>query len=574
MHHIEFDSERDMNEFIFGHLATPQQRFEYVRNNRRGVRHQHKLTPIAPRPGSRPTVSVTIALPQPIERVACVIFEPDEVAIPLVQIDTEWDALNWQYLQTWSAELPAQAADTLVRYQVQVYTVGSAEPFVADEGEIFSYYVSDHGAPEWTAEAIIYQIFPDRFHPGSGRDWHPAERLDEIFGGTLRGIIENLDYIAGLGFNCIWLNPFFPDKSHHGYHATDYFSVNPRLGTEADLRELLDLAHGKGMRLILDFVANHWGSGHETFQQALQDKNSPYYDWYHWIEWPHDYHTFFGVMELPKVNVANQGVRNHLFEAARYWADFGFDGYRLDYALGPSHDFWTEFYAAVKRHKPEAWLFGEAVSTPTIISSYQGRFDGCLDFILLQALRDTFAFGSMNVGQFDAFLRQHEQFFPEEFGLLGFLDNHDMNRFLWLTQGDVRKLKLAALCQFTLKGAPVVYYGTEVGLSQLRDAVYPDGRHVMEESRLPMLWGEEQNTELREYYRWLVHFRRKHAVLWQGARETVHVDAAAQTYAYVRTNEAETILVAFNLSEEPRTFTAAGRKVALEGMTGSVVILD
>ena len=96
----------------------------------------------------------------------------------------------------------------------------------------------------------------------------------------MRGIIEQLDYVADLGFNCIWLNPFFPDDTHHGYHATDYFQVNPRLGTMAEMRELVAAAHARGIRLLADFVANHWGRNHPTFQAALADRDSEYHDWY------------------------------------------------------------------------------------------------------------------------------------------------------------------------------------------------------------------------------------------------------------------------------------------------------
>lgn len=560
-----------MNEFIFGSLATLEQRVAYSMRRQQGVWHHNWLEPRAPAPGQSPLLKVRIALPLAVERVVCTFSEPEQLALDLEAGPVQWDLLNWSYYQIWQIKLPARPAGTIVRYQLFAFPTHSAEPVPADEGSTFSYQVNTLSPPAWSREAVIYQVFPDRFHPGKGRDWLPVNSLSDIHGGTLRGIYEQLDYIAGLGFNCIWLNPFFPDDTHHGYHATDYFSVNPRLGSEADLRRLVEGAHARGIRLLLDFVANHWSNQHATFSEAQRNPESDYVNWYRWLQYPDDYETFFGVRELPQLNVDYPPVRAYLLDAARYWlTEFGFDGYRLDYALGPSHDFWTEFRAAVKESNPDAWIFGEVVETALTQLSYEGRLDGCLDFLLLQALRDTFAFGSMNVSGFDNFLGLHEQFFPDHFSRPSFLDNHDMNRFLWLAGNDRRKLKLAALCQFTLAGPPVVYYGTEVGLSQQRDIAWPDGRHVMEESRPAMLWGDAQDGELRDYYRWLIHFRRLHPVLWRGRRQTVHLDETAGTYAYLREDENESILVALNLSSASQTVVALGQSVTLEPWGGEV----
>jgi cyclomaltodextrinase / maltogenic alpha-amylase / neopullulanase len=563
-----------MNEFIFGSLATLEQRVAATMRRQSGVWHDNWLEPRAPAAGQAPWLKLRIAVGVPVDRVVCAFSEPEPLTLELQPGPVGWDLLSWSYYQVWQRELPAQPAGTLVRYQLFAYPAGSQDPIPADEGATFSYRVGTAAPPAWSRKAVIYQVFPDRFHPGCGRQWLPASSLSDVHGGTLAGIYEHLDYIAELGFNCIWLNPFFPDDTHHGYHATDYFSVNPRLGSAADLRRLVDGAHERGIRLLLDFVANHWSNQHATFVEAQQDPDSDYVNWYRWRQYPDDYETFFGVRELPQVNVDYPPARAYLLDAARYWlTEFGFDGYRLDYALGPSHDFWTDFRAAVKQANPDAWIFGEVVESPSTQLSYEGRLDGCLDFLLLQALRDTFAFGSMPVSAFDNFLHLHEHFFPAHFSRPSFLDNHDMNRFLWLAGNDKRKLKLAALCQFTLSGPPVVYYGTEVGLSQARDIAWPDGRHIMEESRAPMLWGEAQDADLRDYYRWLVHFRRRHPVLWRGCRETVHLDDEAGTYCYLRADENESLLVSLNLSDATRSVSVRGHSVTLAPWSGEVLQL-
>lgn len=541
-----------MREFAFGTLSTLDLRTAYEADRRRGVRHLHQMAPRAPQEGQQPVVTATTQLEHAITAVSIHIHQPDTLTIPMQLVATDWDVFNWHYIQTWQAPMPAYDDGTLVRYTISAELAHSGEQISADNGATFAYLVGDPAEPAWAKEAIVYQVFPDRFYPGDGRSWNPTTSLSDIYGGTLRGIIDKLDWIADLGFNAIWLNPFFPDDSHHGYHATDYFTVNPRLGTLDDIRELVTKAHAHGIRLILDFVANHWGSQHATFQAAQQDKNSEYYDWYNWLDWPHDYETFFGVMDLPQINVDHPAARAHLFASVRFWlADIGFDALRLDYALGPSHDFWTELRQVVKAISPDIWIFGEVVETPATLLTYEGRLDGCLDFVLMQAIRDTFAAGHMSITAFDSFLTQHEQFIPRYYSLPSFLDNHDTNRFLWLAGNDKRKLKLAALCQFTLRGAPIVYNGTELGVTQEMAMWNPDSAG-MEECRRPMPWGEE-DADLLDFYKWLIAFRRQHPVLWQGQRRTLHVDGSSDTYAYLVSDSSEAVLVAFNLSDDAHT---------------------
>ncbi len=550
-----------MNETIFGSLSTDAKRLAYVQAQTAGFTHRSRLQPMAPGPRDVPVLTATVQLPQRIARVECVVSAPETAVYPLTPVKTEWDTLNWNYVQTWEATLPPQPAGTLVRYRLCAYPADGSDPIWADDGATFSYLVNEMVLPQWAREAVVYQVFPDRFNPGNGRSWNNANHLSDIYGGTLRGIIEKLDYIADLGCNVIWLNPFFPDKTHHGYHATDYFSVNPRLGSMADMEELIANAHRRGIRLLLDFVGNHVGSDHPYFQDALARRDSAYHDWFCWRSWPDDYVAYYEVKELPELNTENPAVRDYLFRSVQFWLEKGFDGLRIDYTLGPSHDFWTALRAVVRQTRPDAWMFGETVHTPPTQLSFDGRFHGNLDFLLAQKLRDTFAFNTMTVSEFDAFLALHEAYFPPHVSRPSFLDNHDMNRFLWIAKGDKRKLKLAALCQFTLSQPPVVYNGTEVGLSQERAIGDPDS-HGMEECRQPMPWGEE-DQELLAYYRQLAQLRRGHPVLRQGQRHTLHVDDAAGTYAYAVMDGEEAVVVAFNLSDAPRQIrvTLPGQEV-------------
>lgn len=562
-----------MVEFVFGSLATTERRVQYLKNRVRGVRYDNSLHPFMPQAEDSPVVEVVVGLDEAVTAVTLHINTPHlQTTVPMSLVQTDWDVLTWSYHQRWQGKIPAQPQGTCVQYRMEAHLRHSQTTVWANNGETFSYLVGANATPEWAKSAIIYQIFPDRFAIGNGRSLPQLDSLNAIHGGTIRGIIEKLDYVADLGFNAIWINPFFPDDTHHGYHATDYFAVNPRMGTLEDVRELVRECHQRGIRLILDFVANHWGSKHPTFQSAQADKNSPYYDWYLWQEWPHTYTTFFGVQDLPQLNVENPEVQAHLFKSIRFWlGDVGFDGVRLDYVLGPTLNFWTAFRHVVQEVKPDAWLFGEAVHTPETQLGFNGRFHGALDFVLAQSMRQLFAYGDTSLLAFDNLLIQHEHFFPPEFDQPSFLDNHDMDRFLFICDHDIRKLKLAALCQFTLKGQPLVYYGTEVGMSQ-KQPIHDATSQGMAECRQPMIWGEGQNKELLAYYKWLIHFRREHPVLWQGERHTVHLSTEQRTYAYTVSNEQEAVLVVMNFSEETQTLTVKGKTFTLEPWSGDVQV--
>ena len=326
--------------------------------------------------------------------------------------------------------------------------------------------------------------------PGDGVPWKKPTNLSGFFGGTLRGAIQKLDYIQSLGCNAVWLSPLFASPSHHGYDGTDYYTVEPRFGTNAELIELIEKAHQRGMRIILDFVANHWSNQHPTFQAAQHDPDSEYRAWYTWQHWPDEYTSFFGVKGMPQLNLKHKPTSDYLLRCVQHWLRKGVDGYRLDYAPGPPRTFWADFRQACKAVNPDAFLFGEVVSHSEVIASYIPHFDGCLDFLLADALRRTFVLETSTPLEFEAFLAAHEMYFPKDFSLPAFLDNHDMTRILYLAGEDKAKVRLAALVLFTLSAPPVIYNGTEVGVSQRN----PLGR--FEEARLPMPWGDEARRKL------------------------------------------------------------------------------
>ncbi len=545
------------SDFIFGTMATDELRLAALRERGRGLRHDGAITPRDPQPGEPVTIAVMAGEDVSAARVwvsyATDGREPgeDSEAVALARTGTAWDTLGWGYRERWAGPLPAQPEGTLLRYRVWARTpagetVGADRDPETGEPAHFAVAFDRETVPAWLREAVIYQIFVDRFAPGDGGPWRPDQPLDGFWGGTLRGVIDALPYLSDLGVTCLWLSPIFPSPTHHGYDATDYVTIEPRLGTEDDLVALIEAAHHHGMRVLLDFVANHVSNEHPAFLRARHDPDAPERSWFTFRP-DGAYRAFFDVATMPQLDPDDPGARAMLIEAARYWLDRGVDGFRLDYANGPSHAFWAAFRRATRAVAPASATIGEVVESAVVQRSYEGRLDGTLDFLLLQQLRAFLAFERIDPAAFHRFLTRHLAFFPADFLLPSFLDNHDMNRFLWVVRGDTRRLKLAALLQFTLPGPPIIYYGTEVGVSQGHDLQYPDGSRRPEESRTPMRWGEEQDADLLAFYRRLIAWRRANVGRLGGERS---LRLATPEGGYVSLIGSD-LLLAINRSDAP-----------------------
>ena len=570
------------NDFVFGTLATEALRHQRTLSLRQGVIHDNQRIPRDPQPGQEIIVEIT-AGPAHNGETAWLYWTTDGsdpvgqhgkaasgFATSMLPGDTNWDTELWGYIQGFSGRIPGQEDGTVVRYRTSLDDSEDGEVF-ADNRATFAFFVSNDPTPDWAKDAIIYQVFVDRYHPGKGCAWNQPETLGGFFGGSLRGITEKLDYIQEIGFNALWLSPIFPSPSHHGYDATDLCSVEPRLGTLQDFQDLLKEAHCRKMRILLDFVPNHISDQHPIFQDAATKPASPYKNWFNFTEWPTEYETFFGVKSLPQLNLQYPEARRYVIDAALFWLRQGVDGFRLDYAIGPVQEFWAEFRKETRKENPVCWTFGEVVDPPDVQRSFEGLLDGCLDFVLLEAIRQTFAFETWSVQRFASFLDRHEAYFPEKFSRPSFLDNHDMNRFLWAADGDLRKMKLAAMCQFSLEGAPIVYYGTEVGLSQERD-VRQGTLGIPEESRLPMLWGDPQDQELRAYYQQLCQSRNKLDCLKRGFRETVYADD--QIFAYWRKSEADKALIIMNIGSTTKNYLLPSDPMNIFFKTGEAKLIS
>lgn len=412
--------------------------------------------------------------------------------------------------------------------------------------------------PEWVKDAIFYQIFPDRFANGDPDNdppnvvrWGAAPTVWGFQGGDLKGIMQRFDYLLDLGINAIYLNPIFQATSTHRYNTTDYFKIDTQLGTLDDFRNLIKLAHSKGVRIILDGVFNHCGRGFFAFNDILENQEySPYRNWFYINRFPieayswgeaSDYLGWWGMKSLPKFNTNNPQTRKYLLDIARYWIEQGADGWRLDVPNEINDDnFWAEFRQTVKSTNPEAYLVGE-IWTPDQRWVGEGHFDGLMDYPIMDAVVGLLASRSLDAAHFAEKVEGLLSYYPREnadamYVLLG---SHDTERILTKMGNDIKKVRLAYLFQFAYPGAPAIYYGDEIGLVGGKDPA----------CRGAFLWDQSSwNQNLRNYVKSLVSLRKQHAALRRGEYLRVDLEANTACYAFARTIPEESVLVIMNAS--------------------------
>ena len=354
-------------------------------------------------------------------------------------------------------------------------------------------------APKWVSQACVYQIFPDRFRR-SGRvpaqqnltfePWNQSPTQLGFKGGDLFGVIDSLDYIQGLGINCIYLNPIFSSSANHRYHSYDYFQVDPLLGGNEALEDLINELHRRGMRIILDGVFNHCGRGFWAFNHLLENgQSSPYKDWFHVHQWPLKpfpkvneecgYSCWWNDPALPKFNHCFSPVREYLMRVATYWIDKGIDGWRLDVPDEIPIDFWDEFRIEVKNKNKEAWILGEIWGDAKLWLDGK-KFDGVMNYRIGWAIlcwlgneklnnryqNPLYPLKAIDGKKFIEILQLSFSSYAPQFSKshLNLLDSHDVPRALNTLNGDIKALKLALFLLYIQPGATCVYYGTETGL--------------------------------------------------------------------------------------------------------------
>ena len=430
--------------------------------------------------------------------------------------------------------------------------------------------------PGWVPDAVFYQIFPDRFArsarlvpPGPYEAWDAPPTHHGFKGGDLFGIAERLPELVELGISALYLTPIFASASNHRYHAYDYMVVDPLLGGDAALRELLDTAHGLGVKVILDGVFNHSGRGFWPFHHVVENgRQSPYVGWFHLDPevlageqtlnpYPDrggpplhhasaGYKAWWGMPALPKLNVENPGMREYLMTVAEHWLRFGIDGWRLDVpAEIEDPTFWPEFRRRCRAIDPEAYLVGEIWDeAPDWLRG--DRFDALMNYPLAVAI-----IGFASAGRLDtAIIEEHGTYRRTLVPLdaaafarrldhlmtlydpaitavqLNLLGSHDAPRLLTLLRGDRSAARIAMLLQLILPGAPCIYYGDEIAMEGGND---PDCRRAY-----PVDLGAG-DSELRAFVAAAIAARRAHPALGRGSVRVL----AAENHSVVLLREAD-----------------------------------
>ena len=427
--------------------------------------------------------------------------------------------------------------------------------------------------PDWVKHAVFYQIFPDSFarsrqsrpwlaKPTKLEAWDAPPTFQGYKGGDLWGIVEKLDYLQDLGINALYLTPIFQSASNHRYHTHDYYQVDPMLGGNEALQDLLEAAHQREMKVVLDGVFNHASRGFFFFNDILENgSNSPWLDWFKIKKWPlapyngdlpANYDSWADYRALPEFNHENPGSREYIMRVAEHWIQQGIDGWRLDVAdCIKVPGFWQEFRDRVKALNPDAYIVGEVwrdagqwldgsqfdgvmnyeFGGPTIAFTAGDRVDlNCIqghDYDPSPAL-DAPSYAKRMERLLGLYADEIQQ------TQLNLLESHDTSRMLTLASGDAESVELATLLMLTFPGAPNIYYGTEVGLPGGLD---PDCRRGFPSS-------DRWDRRVLDYHRQLIALRHSHPALRTGDYRILFADELL--YAFARVLGDEEIVVAVN----------------------------
>ena len=461
-------------------------------------------------------------------------------------------------------------------------------------------YKSTYKTPDFAKGNIIYHIFVDRFNRADGVKTKRKYRLhesfsespevvsadgkyyaDDFFGGNFNGIREKLDYLEELGVGIIYLSPIFKAYSNHRYDTGDYMKVDELLGTEDDFKRLLDAAHEKGMKIILDGVFNHSGADSLYFNKfgtydslgAYQSKSSPYYDWYYFKKFPDEYACWWGCDNVPDLNKSNKDYRALVFGkngVVEKWQKLGADGWRLDVVDELPIDFVNLLIKKIKSVNKDALVIGEVWEDASTKVSYGelrpyllgDQLDGTMNYPFMNAIIAYVRDGDEKF--FKDTVQSILENYPKEtvYCLMNSLGTHDTVRII-NALSDVRahgwskthklgyklpdseyekakkKLYLASVLQFTLPGIPSIFYGDEAGLQGFDDPI----------NRRPYPWGSE-DKEILDHYRKLGRIRRENRAVFSGGFNMRDENGLV---AYERAGGDDEILIAVNAGADDKT---------------------
>lgn len=461
-------------------------------------------------------------------------------------------------------------------------------------------YKSSYKTPDFAKGNIIYHIFVDRFNRADGVKTKRKYRLhesfsespevvsadgkyyaDDFFGGNFNGIREKLDYLEELGVGIIYLSPIFKAYSNHRYDTGDYLKVDELLGTDDDFKRLLDAAHEKGMKIILDGVFNHSGADSLYFNKfgtydslgAYQSKSSPYYDWYYFKKFPDEYACWWGCDNVPDLNKSNKDYRALVFGkngVVEKWQKLGVDGWRLDVVDELPIDFVNLLIKKIKSVNKDALVIGEVWEDASTKVSYGelrpyllgDQLDGTMNYPFMNAIIAYVRDGDEKF--FKDTVQSILENYPKEtvYCLMNSLGTHDTVRII-NALSDVRahgwskthklgyklpdseyekakkKLYLASVLQFTLPGIPSIFYGDEAGLQGFDDPI----------NRRPYPWGSE-DKEILAHYKKLGRIRRENRAVFSGGFNMRDENGLV---AYERAGGDDEILIAVNAGADDKT---------------------
>ncbi|RKF17838.1 maltodextrin glucosidase [Alginatibacterium sediminis] len=448
--------------------------------------------------------------------------------------------------------------------------------------------------PLWVRDQVFYQIFPERFANGDdsistraenyrfdtsrktivSKQWHEEVSSShahtggsEFFGGDLKGITQNLDYLQDLGVTALYLNPIFTAPSNHKYDTADYFEVDPCFGGNEALIELREHTAERNMKIMLDAVVNHTSNQHpwmDVYHQhsngAARGEASPHRNWFTFDD-NGSYYGWKGLHSLPKLNFANPEVQHVVYSGEnailKHWlkAPYSIDAWRFDvvHMLGEHHNaqnnahYVREFRNAIKQTNPNAYMIGEHFSEAT--QWLQGdQEDGAMNYYGFSLPVRAFLVGKdialqpnhISAEDLALWLAQSRGSIPfaNQLAQFNLLDSHDTERFLTLAGGNSAILSLAATLMFTYIGVPSIYYGDEIGLEGGAD---PDCRR-------PFPWDENQwDQPLRAKYQALAKLRSQREEMRSG--DVIDLHAKGDVYVFARWTQQSHSIVIVNRGE-------------------------
>lgn len=447
-------------------------------------------------------------------------------------------------------------------------------------------------APSWVKDTVWYQIFPERYANGDSRlnlkgtlPWNSKKEVtnEMLFGGDLQGVIDHLDDIKALGITGIYFTPIFKASTTHKYDTEDYYQIDPAFGTNETFKRLVDEAHARGIKIMLDAVFNHCGFKHPYFQDVVKKGfDSDYAQCFHLLREPVinfpltkegfpngkglnfngtlNYETFAFTPNMPKWRTGNPKAEAYLLDVARYWIEhYDIDGWRLDVSNEVSHVFWRKFKSTVEAVKPDVFILGENWDNadPWLKGDqFHSVMNYEFTYAVWQLLGNEEGTADFGAQAYKEAIGHLMATYPEPVAenLFTLLDSHDTSRIMTLLGGNENKVKCAFVLQMTFPGCPSVYYGSEIGLMGVNDG-----------NRVCMPWEDmPQASSLKAHVAFLIDMRKKYPAMKSTHFRWFDLPDSKGILAYEKISKGERILVAINLLDQAQTVTLDGERLVLE----------